>query len=170
MSSLNQVTLVGRVGKDPEKRSTSGGTAICNLSLATSETWKDKSTGEKKEATEWHRIVFYDRQAEVAAQYALKGALILVQGQLKTRKWTDKDGVEKYTTEIQARELKLLSRPSDGQGRAPAPAPAPAPRPQGGGGSRQPDFDDDIPFVTACEDADMMGPIRRRFRRYVGVR
>lgn len=150
MSSLNQVTLIGRVGRDPESRNTSGGTAICNLSLATSETWKDKQTGEKKEATEWHRVVLYDRQAEVAAQYALKGALILVQGQLKTRKWTDKDGVERYTTEVQARELKLLGRPGDGQqsgGQQRAAAPAPAPRPQqSSGGGRAGGFDDEIPF------------------------
>ena len=141
MSSLNHVTLVGRVGRDPELRRTPNGTAITNMSLATSETWKDKQSGEKKEATEWHRIVFYDRQAEVAEQYAKKGAMVLVQGSLKTRKWTDKDGVEKYTTEIQARELKLLSRPSEGGG---APAPAPAPRPQQ---RQQGGFDDsDVPF------------------------
>ncbi len=140
MSSLNQVTLIGRVGRDPELRRTAQGTAITNMSLATSETWKDKQTGEKKEATEWHRVVFYDRQAEVADQYAKKGALILVQGSLKTRKWTDKDGVEKYTTEIQARELKLLSRPSEGGGSAPAPAPRPQQKAQQGG------FDGDIPF------------------------
>jgi single-strand DNA-binding protein len=140
VSSLNQVTLIGRVGRDPELRRTAQGTAITNMSLATSETWKDKQTGEKKEATEWHRVVFYDRQAEVADQYAKKGALILVQGSLKTRKWTDKDGVEKYTTEIQARELKLLSRPSEGGGSAPAPAPRPLQKAQQGG------FDGDIPF------------------------
>ncbi len=143
MSSLNQVNLIGRVGRDPESRNTSGGDAICNLSLATSETWKDKATGEKKEATEWHRVTLYGRQAEVAAQYALKGSLIFIGGQLKTRKWTDKDGVERYTTEVQARELKLLSKPSDGQGggqQQRAPAPRPQQRSQGGFG------DDDIPF------------------------
>ena len=142
MSSLNHVTLVGRVGRDPELRRTAGGTAITNMSLATSETWKDKQTGDKKEATEWHRIVFYDRQAEIAEQYAKKGAMVLVQGSLKTRKWTDKDGVEKYTTEIQARELKLLSRPGDGGSSAPAPAPAPRPQQKSQGGFG----DDDIPF------------------------
>lgn len=140
MSSINKATLIGRVGKDPELRKTSSGTSIANMSLATSETWKDKQIGEKKEATEWHRIVFYDRLAEVAAEYAKKGAMIYVEGAIKTRKWTDKDGVEKYTTEIQARELKLLSRPS-GDSAAPAPAPRPQQRAAQSGG-----FDDDIPF------------------------
>lgn len=147
MSSINQVQLIGRVGRDPEVRNTSQGTAIANVSLATSETWKDKATGEKREATEWHRIVFYDRLAEVVGQYAKKGALIFVQGSLKTRKWTDKDGVEKYTTEIQAREMKLLGgRSDDGGQRAAAPAPAPAARQQGGGNQGGFDEDDRIPF------------------------
>ena len=145
MSSLNQATLIGRVGRDPELRRTSGGDAIVNLSLATSEQWKDKESGEKKESTEWHRVVLYGRQAEVAAEYAKKGALIYIGGQIKTRKWTDKDGVEKYTTEIQARDLKLLSRPSgDGQQGGGQPARAPAPAPQQRRGNN--DFDDDIPF------------------------
>jgi single-strand DNA-binding protein len=140
VSSINKATLIGRVGRDPELRRAGSGTAITNMSLATSETWKDKTTGEKKEATEWHRIVFYDRLAEVAAEYAKKGAMVYVEGQIKTRKWTDKDGVEKYTTEIQARELKLLSRPSGDGGSAPAPAPRPQQRAPRGG------VDDDIPF------------------------
>lgn len=145
MSSLNHVTLVGRVGKDPDLKRTQSGTAVCSLSLATSEKWKDKQSGETNEATEWHRVVFYDRTAEVAGQYATKGSLILVQGSLKTRKWTDKDGVERYTTEVQARELKLLGKPQGegGQQRAAAPAPVPKPQQQRGG---QGGFDDDIPF------------------------
>lgn len=130
MSSLNSVTLIGRVGKDPEVRHTGGGDAICNLSMATSEKWKDKASGEMKEATEWHRVTFYGRQAEVAGQYATKGALICVMGSLKTRKWTDKDGIERYTTEVQARELKLLARASGEDGGQRAAAPAAAPRPQ----------------------------------------
>lgn len=147
MSSLNHVTLVGRVGKDPELKHTQSGAAVCSLTMATSEKWKDKQSGETKEATEWHRVVFYDRTAEVAGQYATKGSLILVQGSLKTRKWTDKEGVERYTTEVQARELKLLGKPQGegGQRLAAAPAPAPTPRPQQQRGG-QGDFDDDIPF------------------------
>lgn len=143
MSSLNQVNLIGRVGRDPELRSLSNGDAVCNLSLATSETWKDKD-GEKQESTEWHRVTLFKRQAEVAAEYAKKGALIFVSGKLKTRKWQDKDGKDAYTTEVHAFELKLLGSKPDGD-RAPAPAPraaAPAPKAQ----QRGNDFDSDVPF------------------------
>lgn len=93
------------------------GNAVANLSIATSETWKDKSSGDKKEATEWHRCVFFDRLAEVVGEYAKKGTLIYVEGKLKTRKWTDKDGAEKYTTEIHCHEMKLLSSRQDGGAR-----------------------------------------------------
>jgi len=150
MSNMNKVILIGRVGKDPEKRAMSSGESVVNLSLATSERWKDKNSGEQKEATEWHRLVAYGRTADIAAQYAVKGALICVEGSLKTRKWTDKDGVEKYVTEIQVRDLHLLSKPlgtsDQGAGR-PAAANAPqqrqqAPQRQASGGYG----DDDIPF------------------------
>lgn len=146
---MNKVILIGRVGKDPEKRSMSNGESVANLSLATSEKWKDKQTGDQKEATEWHRLVAYGRTADIAAQYALKGVLICVEGSLKTRKWTDKDGVERYATEIQVRDLHLLSKSAgtsdQGAGR---PAAANAPQQQRAPQQRQASasFDDDIPF------------------------
>lgn len=115
---LNKAQIIGRVGKDPEVRHLSNGDAVANLSLATSESWKDKNTGEKKEATEWHRVTFYGRLAEVVGEYVKKGGLLYVEGKIKTRKWTDKDGVERYTTEIHGNEMKMLggkSESSDGQ-------------------------------------------------------
>lgn len=166
MASLNKVILIGNLGRDPETRYAPSGDAICNITVATSETWKDKTTGEKKEATEWHRVVFFGRLAEIVAQYLRKGSQIYVEGRLQTRKWQDKDGQDRYTTEIRADEMKMLGsrqgmggegagRQSDAGGgfdSAPAPASAPArPAPaaaasapaQGGGFG---DFDDDIPF------------------------
>lgn len=143
MSNLNRVQLIGRVGKDPEVRYLQNGSAVANLSIATSETWKDKSTGEKKESTEWHRCVFFDRTAEVVGEYAKKGTLVYVEGKLKTRKWTDKDGIEKYSTEVHCHEVKLLSSRQDGgEQREERPAPKPVQK------SSAPKFDDseDIPF------------------------
>lgn len=99
--SLNRAMIIGRLGKDPEVRRMQSGDPIVNLSVATSETWRDKSTGEKKEATEWHRVVIFNKGlAEVAEKYLKKGALVHIEGQIKTRKWTDKDGAERYSTEI----------------------------------------------------------------------
>jgi single-strand DNA-binding protein len=101
MSSVNKVILVGNVGKDPEVRHTQDGKAIVNLSIATSETWRDKASGERKEKTEWHRVVIFNEGlARVAEAYVKKGSKLYVEGQLQTRKWTDKDGVEKYSTEV----------------------------------------------------------------------
>lgn len=149
MASINKVTLIGNAGKDPESRTFPSGDTVTNLSLATTETWKDKQTGEKKEAVEWHRLVFNGRMAEIAAQYIRKGSSIYVEGSLKTRKWTDKDGVEKFATEIRVNDLKLLGgRPEGaGGGAAPAPRAAPAARPPA---APRPAAamtnDDDIPF------------------------
>lgn len=155
MSSLNQVNLIGRLGQDPDSKHMPNGDAVCTISLATSESWKDKNTGEKKEATEWHRVVFFGRLAEVVGQYARKGGMIYVCGKLKTRKWQDKEGHDRYTTEINAHEMRLLGGKSDGDsgggreqnngGSRPAAAPAPKQQqaPRGGGGSS---VDDDIPF------------------------
>jgi single-strand DNA-binding protein len=99
--SVNKVILVGNVGKDPEIRRTQDGRAICNLSLATSETWRDKSTGERKEKTEWHRVVIFNENlSKIAEQYVRKGSKLYIEGQLQTRKWTDKDGSERYSTEV----------------------------------------------------------------------
>lgn len=166
MASVNKVILVGNLGRDPEVRYAPSGSAICNVTIATSRQWKDKTSGERQEETEWHRVVFYDRLAEIAGEYLKKGRPVYVEGRLKTRKWTDKDGVEKYTTEIIAMEMQLLGGREVGSGgggdygggddmgapparRAPAPrqqAPAPrAPAPQKSSTGFD-DMDDDIPF------------------------
>lgn len=108
MPSVNKVILVGVLGRDPEVKYTSGGGAITNISLATTDKWKDKTTGEQKEATEWHRVVLFNRLAEVASQYLKKGRPVYIEGKLRTRKWTDKDGNEKYTTEVLADQMQLL--------------------------------------------------------------
>jgi len=107
MASVNKVILIGNLGRDPETRYTTGGDAVTNLNLATSEQWKDKS-GEKQERTEWHRVVLFGRQAEVAGEYLKKGRSVYIEGRLQTRKYTDKDGVEKYSTEIVADRMQLL--------------------------------------------------------------
>lgn len=117
MSSLNKVLLIGRLGRDPEVRFTSAGDPVCTLNVATSERFRDNS-GEQRENTEWHRVVLYRRQAEVARDYLRKGALVFVEGSLKTRKWTDKNGQDRYTTEIEAREMKMLGG-TEGGGRGP---------------------------------------------------
>src|SRR5947199_1493501 len=108
MASVNKVILIGNLGRDPEVRYTPSGSAVCNISLATTRNWKSKESGERQEETEWHRVVFYDRLAEIAGEYLKKGRSIYVEGRLKTRKWTDKDGAEKYTTEVIAQEMNML--------------------------------------------------------------
>ena len=118
---VNKVILVGNVGQDPEVRYTAGGSAIANLSIATSEAWRDKQSGQMQERTEWHRVVFWARLAEIVGEYVKKGSKIYVEGRLQTRKWSDPQGVERYTTEIVASELQLL----DGRG-------AGGPQPGGG--------------------------------------
>jgi len=116
MASVNKVILIGNLGRDPETRYTTGGDAICNLNIATSEQWKDKS-GEKQEKTEWHRVVLFGRQAEIAGEYLKKGRSVYIEGRLQTRKYTDKDGVEKYSTEIVGDRMQLLgSREGSGGG------------------------------------------------------
>src|ERR1043165_2171548 len=135
MASVNKVIIVGNLGRDPEVRYTPNGSAVCNVSVATTRTWKNKESGDKAEETEWHRVVFFDRLAEIAGEYLKKGRSVYVEGRLKTRKWTDKDGVEKYTTEIIANDMQMLgSREGMGggeesggeerQARAPASRPA----------------------------------------------
>jgi single-strand DNA-binding protein len=160
MASVNKVILVGNLGKDPETRYMPNGDQVTNITVATSETWKDKGTGEQKEATEWHRVVFFRRLAEIAGQYLKKGSQVYIEGSLKTRKWQGQDGQDRYTTEIVASEMKMLGK-REGQG-APSgdydsssrgssssaprkPAAAPAPAPASGGGNFN-DFEDDIPF------------------------
>ena len=112
---INKVILIGNLGTDPEVRYMPQGGAVANLTVATSESWTDKATNEKKEQTEWHRVVIYQRLAEIAGEYLRKGSKVYLEGKLKTRKWTDKDGVERYTTEIVANELQMLDGRGDGQ-------------------------------------------------------
>ena len=161
MASINKVIIVGNLGKDPEMRSFPNGDQIANVSIATTDKWKDKTTGEMKEATEWHRINFNGRLAEIVGQYLKKGSQVYVEGSLRTRKWTDKDGVEKFTTEIRADQMQMLGgRQGMGGGgddggsssySAPKPA-APASRPVAAkpaaakAASGFDDMDDDIPF------------------------
>lgn len=113
MSSMNLAIIVGNVGKDPEIRYLPSGDAVANFSVATSETWKDKATGEKKEQTEWHRCNCFGRTAEIVGQYIQKGSKVAIQGRITTRKWTDKDGVERYSTEIKVDTLKMLGGPKE---------------------------------------------------------
>jgi single-strand DNA-binding protein len=160
--SVNKAILVGRLGKDPETRYMTNGEAVTNVSLATSENYKDKS-GEKQERTEWHNLVFYRRLAEIAGEYLKKGAQIYVEGRIQTRKWQDKEGKDRYTTEIIVNEMKMLGSKAGGgsfevvenQSSAPArsapaakPAAAPAGGPSTGSGQGRSfdNFDDDIPF------------------------
>jgi len=162
MASVNKVILLGNLGRDPETRYTTGGDAVTNLNIATSEQWKDKS-GEKQERTEWHRVVLFGRQAEVAGEYLKKGRSVYIEGRLQTRKYTDKDGVEKYSTEVIGDRMQLIggSRESSGGdvefnagsgGGAPVrreSAGAGAPAGSKGAGAAKKnvdDFDDDIPF------------------------
>ncbi len=113
MSSVNRMMLIGHLGAEPESRVLADGSPVCNLRLATSERWKDKTTGEPKEATEWHRVVLFRRLAEVAGEYLHKGAQVYVEGRLRTRKWTDNQGIERFTTEIEATELQMLGKRTD---------------------------------------------------------
>src|SRR4051812_22215486 len=172
MASVNKVILVGNLGRDPEMRTFPSGDRVANVTIATTDKWKDKQSGEMKEATEWHRVVFNGRLAEIAGEYLRKGSQVYVEGSIRTRKYTDKDGVEKYATEIRADEMKMLGKregmggpagDDDGGGYESAPRrsapPARAPASGGGGGgggaarpapskpaSGFDDMDDDIPF------------------------
>ena len=151
MASVNKVILVGNLGKDPESRYMPNGDAVVNITLATTDSWKDKQTGEKKEATEWHRVVFFGKLAEIAGQYLKKGRQIYVEGALKTRKWQDKEGQDRYTTEIVANEMKMLGSREGMGGDAPprengSSRPAPAKSQPAAPGGNFNDFEDDIPF------------------------
>ena len=116
MASVNKVILVGNLGADPEIRYAPSGSAICNMRLATTRNWKDKASGERREETEWHRVVLYDRLAEIAGEYLKKGRSIYVEGRLQTRKWTDKDGNDRYTTEVVGNEMQMLGGREGGGG------------------------------------------------------
>ena len=143
---INKVILVGNLGADPETRYMPSGSAVTNLSVATSESWKDKQTGEQKERTEWHKVAMFNRLAEIAAEYLRKGSQVYIEGKLRTRKWQDRDGNDRWTTEIVADEMQMLGGRGGGGGSAPMSSgqdsgPPSAP-PQAG----PDDFDDDIPF------------------------
>lgn len=170
MASVNKVILVGNLGRDPEVRYSAEGSAICNISIATTSQWKDRNSGERREETEWHRVVFYNRLAEIAGEYLKKGRSVYVEGRLRTRKWTGQDNQERYTTEIIAEQMQMLGGRDGGDmsgggmgggdygNNAPAPQRAPRQAPQ----QQQPqqqaprnnppmsdnlaDMDDDIPF------------------------
>lgn len=167
MRGVNKVILVGNLGKDPEVRYLPSGGAVANITVATSESWRDKETGQPQEQTEWHRVVFYGKLAEIAGEYLRKGSKVYIGGSLHTRKWQDKQtGQDKYSTEIKASQMQMLDSRRDGSGESAGfgnpdgceggfpsdfvdqqrnrqPAPRPAPTPTGGGPG---DFDDDIPF------------------------
>jgi single-strand DNA-binding protein len=159
MASVNKVILIGNLGKDPEVRYTPNGNAVCTLRMATTRTWKNKDSGDKMEETEWHSVVLYDRQAEVAGEYLKKGRPVYIEGRLKTRKWQDKEGADRYTTEIVADSMQLLgSREGMGGGTeegsaggyserpAPAARPATAAKPAAKSSTGFDNMDDDIPF------------------------
>ena len=166
MASVNKVIVLGNLGRDPELRYTPSGAAVCNVSIATTRNWKSKDSGERQEETEWHRVVFYDRLAEIAGEYLKKGRPVYVEGRLKTRKWQDKDGKDNYTTEVIAEQMQLLGgrdeaggggggysrgQDDDHGGGAPAPRPqrpqaTPRPAPAPKAASSFDDMDDDIPF------------------------
>lgn len=148
MAGVNKVIIVGHLGNDPEMRTMPNGDAVANISVATSESWTDKNSGEKKEVTEWHRIVFYRRQAEICGQYLQKGSQVYVEGRLRTRKWQDNNGQDRYTTEIQGDVLQMLGGRQNEQSQQN--------KPQAQEKSKKPDplsaaaeqdgFNDDIPF------------------------
>ena len=151
---VNKVILIGNLGNDPEVRYTPNGSAVATISLATSETWRDKQSGELQDRTEWHRVVFFNRLAEIVGEYLHKGSKVYVEGSLRTRKWQDKNGLDRYTTEIIANEMHMLDSKSGGNNNYSKPA---APKPSSesssgpatsnfGGSTPPPDLDDDIPF------------------------
>ena len=151
---VNKVILVGNLGRDPEVRYSPNGSAVANVTLATSESWKDKTSGEKQEKTEWHRVVFFGRLAEIAGEYLKKGSQVYVEGRLQTRKWQDKEGHERYTTEIVAGEMQMLGSrggagaPSDNfnQDQAATAENTSAKKATPSNAAVAGDFDDDIPF------------------------
>ena len=148
---INKAIIVGNLGRDPEVRYTANGNAIANITVATTESWKDKQSGERQEKTEWHRVVFFGRLAEIAGEYLKKGAQVYIEGRLQTRKWEDKSGQERYTTEIVASEMQMLGSRGGGASGPPDDDYSGEARSSTGssGGSTSggdPDLDDDIPF------------------------
>jgi len=143
---VNKVILVGNLGKDPDVRYMPSGSAVANVTLATSESWKDKQTGEKQERTEWHNIAFFGRLAEIAGEYLKKGSQVYVEGSLRTRKWQDKSGNDRYTTEVIANEMQMLGSRGGGGSMPTKESPPSASQSAGAAGSSGAEFEDDIPF------------------------
>jgi len=144
---INKVILIGNLGQDPEVKYMPNGGAVANITVATSESWKDKNTGEQKENTEWHRIVFFRRLAEIAGEYLKKGSKVYIEGKLQTRKWQDQSGNDRYTTEIIANEMQMLdSRGGGSANQSPGQPLSAAPQRQPSAAPGLGDFDDDIPF------------------------
>jgi len=146
---VNKVILVGNLGKDPEVRFAPSGSAVANITVATTDSWKDKQTGDKQEKTEWHRVVFFNRLAEVVGEYLKKGSQVYIEGRLQTRKWQGQDGQDRYTTEIVASEMQMLgSRSGGGDAAWDSPQKSAAPAQQAAPQAPPPgdDFDDDVPF------------------------
>ncbi|MYJ96114.1 MAG: single-stranded DNA-binding protein [Proteobacteria bacterium] len=145
---INKVILVGNLGADPETRYMPSGGAVTNISLATTRSWRDRESGEQQERTEWHRVVFFSRLAEIAGEYLRKGRQVYIEGELRTRKWQDRDGNDRYTTEIVANEMQMLGGRSDmdAPGRMPARGVAEQPASAAPSSTRTDDLDDDIPF------------------------
>ena len=139
---VNKVIVVGNLGQDPDTRYMPSGDAVTNLNIATNESWKDKQTGEQKDRTEWHRVAMFGRLAEIAAEYLRKGSQVYIEGKLRTRKWQDKDGNDRYTTEIIADEMQMLGNKASSGAPATSDSPPTSAPPQ----SSENDFDDDIPF------------------------
>jgi single-strand DNA-binding protein len=146
MASINKVILIGNLGADPEMRYLPGGDAVCTLRLATTDKWKDKTSGDMRETTEWHRVVLFRRLAEVANEYLKKGAPVYVEGRLRTRKWQDKEGKERYTTEIEASEMKMLGSSRSEAPSMPTPDAQVEPALQKTAHSTPMDWDGDVPF------------------------
>lgn len=147
---VNKVTLIGNLGADPEVRYTSSGSAVANIRLATAEAWRDKESGEQQERTEWHRVVFFSRLAEIVGEYLKKGSQVYIEGRIQTRKWQDRDGNDRYTTEIVANEMQMLGGRGGGfeasaGGTESRGAPGES-KPQAAPEAPMDDFDDDIPF------------------------
>lgn len=151
---VNKVILIGNVGSDPEVRYTPSGTAVANMSVATTEGWKDKQSGERQERTEWHRVVLFSRLGEIAGEYLHKGSKVYIEGRLQTRKWQDKSNVERFTTEIIATEMQMLDRTGGGAGNHSETSTPQPPQQHEAGSPQSPpvaaaaydDFDDDVPF------------------------
>lgn len=174
MASVNKVLIIGNLGKDPETRFLPNGDAVCSMVVATSESWKDKQTGEKRESTEWHRVSAFRKLAEICGEYLKKGASVYIEGKLKTRKWQDKDGNDRYTTEIHADEMRMLGGRREGSDDSGYNEPTrQQPRQSGGGGGNAPakkdpweGMDDDIPFTWTVFDIESaIDAPRRHFDR-----